>query len=81
MYVICNKFGEPKEGMDKVATTACDKVQDFGLQDREGNGVSGYLLTIDGAVLYAIADGGSSVAPIEDPPTPLIDAKAEPFSD
>jgi len=81
LYVICNKFGEPKEDVAKVATGQCDKIQDFGLQDKEGNAVDGYLLTIDGAVHYAIADISSSDTPVEDPPTFPISPEAEPYSD
>lgn len=81
IYIICNKFGEPKEDEEKVSASQCDKVQDFGLQDQEGNAVAGYLLTIDGAVHYAVADTASSHTPTEDPPTSVFDTESKPYSD
>lgn len=81
MYIICNKFGEPKEGLDKVSEGQCTKVKDFDLQDREGTTVSGYLLVVDCAVHYAVGDGTSSPAPVEDPQTPYFDTKSKPYSD
>lgn len=78
-YIICNKFGEPKDDMPNMSSdyNKLTAVQDFGLQDREGNAISGYLLTVDGKIYYAIAD----ITPVEDPPTPFIDSKAKPYSD
>ena len=70
LYVLCNKFGEPKEDTNKVSSVdnKLTNVQDFSLQDREGDPVEGYLLVIDGAVHYAVADStpsGTYVAPSE----------------
>lgn len=59
LYTICNKFGEPKEDTPKVSSmdNKLTKVQDFGLQSRNGQPIGGYLLTIEGGVHYAILAG------------------------
>ncbi len=65
LYTLCDKFGEPLKGVDKVSSSSAklDDAQPFGMQDAEGHAIDGFLLTIEGSVHRAILETAYSSDP------------------
>lgn len=79
LYVLCDRFGVPLEGADKVSSSSpkLDDAQAFGMQDADGNAINGFLLTIEGSVHRAIADATPSGASMELPTVAEPETKDE----